>query len=225
MESPRSVRYTPGVLLRKVLFLFSQEWLSLLPDLFQVVHGLFVGQQTKGLYEILDYDATLELLDISGKAARFRKRQRIRFLQDRVIAFQDYAWGEGKIHRYRCSPGRVVDRYWEGDRLNVLVSLRSTKSKGDVEDFHIEYAIDDGFKSDKEWWQVEIRNRTQKLRIAVIFPKERRCRKAVLIRRSRHKVTPLGEDHLSDLPDGRQLLAWEAKRLRGLEVYTLQWTW
>lgn len=212
-------------LLRKLSLLFAQEWLYVLLDLLRYVHGYIARQQPKGQYEILDYDATLELLDIRGKAARFRKRLRIRFLQDRVIAFQDFAWGEGEIRRYRCSPGRVVDRYREGDRINVLVSLRSTKSKGDVENFHIEYAINNGFVAEEEWWQVEFRHVTRKLRVAIIFPKERRCRKAILIRRSRHKATPLDREHLSDLPDGRQVLIWEAKGIPSLEIYTLQWTW
>jgi hypothetical protein len=225
MRSTRTNRYVRAFWLRGLVSLFSQEWLWLLLDVLQLVLPFIFRQQPKGQYEILDYDASLEFLDTKGKAALFRKRLRIRFLQDRVIAFQDFAWGDGIIRKYRCSPGRVVDRYQEGDRQNILISLRGTKSRGDVEDFHIEYAINDGFMREKEWWQVEIRNHTQRLRITIIFPKGRRCRTAVLIRRSRHKVTPLGEEHMSELPDGRQLLAWEAKGIRGLEIYTLQWTW
>ena len=72
------------------------------------------------MYEILDYDTTLELLDSSGHTAVVHKRQKVRFLQDNTLVFQDYAWGEGKIfeHGYKCAPGVVVDRYQAGDRWN-----------------------------------------------------------------------------------------------------------
>jgi hypothetical protein len=47
--------------------------------------------------EILEYDSTLELLDVKSETAIFRKLQRVKFLQDNIIAFQDYAWGDGDI--------------------------------------------------------------------------------------------------------------------------------
>ena len=46
---------------------------------------------------------------------------------------------------YRCAPGKAVDRYREGHRWRVLISLRQTKNKGDVEEFFIEREIRDGF--------------------------------------------------------------------------------
>ena len=39
---------------------------------------------------------------------------------------------------YKCLPGVEVDRYQEGDRWNILISLRETKSSGDIEDFYID---------------------------------------------------------------------------------------
>jgi hypothetical protein len=53
-----------------------------------------------------------------------------------VIAFEDYAWGDGDVlAEYKCSPGFEADRYLEGDRWNILISLRETKHRGDVQDF------------------------------------------------------------------------------------------
>ena len=38
---------------------------------------------------------------------------------------------------YSCRPGEVTDVYQEGDRYNILISLRETKAAGDIEDFYI----------------------------------------------------------------------------------------
>jgi hypothetical protein len=178
------------------------------------------------MYEILEFDSTLELLDPLGKHAVFRKHQRVKFLQDN-IAFQDYAWGEGAdiFATYRCEPGVVVDRYQEGDRWNILISLRATKQRGDIEDFHIERKVIKGFLKKEEWYQVEIRNPTQRLQMSVIFPQTRRCQRAQLIKRSRHRTMELGPEHLHDLADGRQMLRWEVTDIRHLEVYTIKWWW
>jgi hypothetical protein len=178
------------------------------------------------MYEILDYDSTLELVDPRGETAIFKRRERVRFLHNNIIAFEDYAWGDGKIFaEYRCSPGKVVDRYQEGDRWNVLISLRETKSAGDVVGFHIERTVKHGFTKVEEWRQVEIRHWTRRLKISIIFPKERRCQRAVLVNRSRNQTTVLGQEHFNDLPDGRQELTWETRKIRRLEIYTIRWKW
>ena len=168
----------------------------------------------------------LELVDAQGETAIFRRRQRVKFLQDNVIAFQDHAWGEGDLFAdYRISPGIEVDRYQEGDRWNVLISLRETKSSGDVEDFYIERTVRHGFTQAEEWRQTEIRYRTRRLRLSIIFPQGRHCRRAVLLQRHRNRATVLDRHHLSDLPDGRQVLTWETTNPRRFEIFTIKWTW
>ena len=103
-------------------------------------------QSRDGIYEILEYESTLELLDSKGQTAIFSKRLRVKFLQDHVIAFQDHAWGDGdNLGHYTCSPGVIVDRYRDGDRWNILISLRETKNTGDVQEFYIRRAIKRGF--------------------------------------------------------------------------------
>ena len=150
----------------------------------------------------------------------------MRFLQDNIIAFQDYAWGDGEIFAdYRCSPGVAVDRYQDGDRWNILISLRETKSRGDIIDFRLERTIQGGFTQHEEWYQAEIRHSTRRLRLAVIFPKERLCQRAILHERKHNRTQILGPEHLVQLPDGRQLLAWETTQVHHLEVYTLRWYW
>jgi hypothetical protein len=176
------------------------------------------------MYEILEYDSTLELVDPKGETAIFKRRERVKFLQDNVIAFQDRAWGDGEIFAdYKCSPGTEVDRYQEGDRWNVLISLRETKSAGDIEDFYIERTVRAGFTEDEEWRQTEIRHRTRRLKLSIIFPGKRRCRRAVLMERNLNRTTVLDPRYFTDLPDDRQVLTWEIKKPRRFEIYTIKW--
>ncbi|RIK28327.1 MAG: hypothetical protein DCC55_38835 [Chloroflexi bacterium] len=126
---------------------------------------------------------------------------------------------------YRCSPGVAVDRYQEGDRWNILISLRETKRKGDITEFLIERTVQDGFTQAEEWQQAEIRHPTRHLRLAVIFPLERPCRRATVQARSRHHTQVLGAEHFQTLLDGRQQVVWETRQAHYLEIYTLRWHW
>jgi hypothetical protein len=217
---------TPQSYLATLLDYLSPTRLAQLLGLYTTLSRWLRRQRQSGMYEILDYDSVLDLVDANGETAIFKRRQRVRFLQDHIIAFQDYAWGEGEIFAgYSCSPGRVVDRYREGDQWNVLISLRETKSAGDVIDFYTERTIKNGFTTADEWWQVEIRHQTRQFRLAIIFPAERRCRRALLIQRSKQQTTVLGPGHFTDRPDGRQVLTWETSKLKRFESYTIRWTW
>ncbi|HEX9596624.1 MAG TPA: hypothetical protein VF982_07065, partial [Anaerolineales bacterium] len=138
----------------------------------------------------------------------------------------DYAWGDGEIFAdYRCSPGVVVDRYRDGDRWNILISLRETKSRGEITDFRLERTVRDGFVQEEEWHQAEIRHPTRRLRLAVLFPPTRPCQRATLHERKGNRTYHLGPRHFQQLPDGRQLVEWETKHVRDLEMYTLRWVW
>ena len=212
-------------LLRRILGIRSLEWLSVGLDVVQYLRRLLCAQPT-GPYEILEYKATVELLDTTGRKALFRKRQRVKFLQNNTIAWEDFTWGDGDVLTgYKCTPGVVVDRYREGDRWNVLVSLRETRSIGDVEQFHIEQRLRDTFRKHEEWLQTEIRRHTRHLVMNVIFPRKRHCQRAVLVQRSANRTIELGPDHFDPLPDGRQLVSWETDHARAYEVYTLKWQW
>lgn len=111
-----------------ILPFLSVSNLKSLFDLYQLIRQRLPGNTD--MYEILEYESTLELCDTKGSTAIFQKRQRVKFLQNNIIAFEDYVWGDGEIMAdYKCSPGVVADRYQEGDRWNILISLRETKSK------------------------------------------------------------------------------------------------
>ena len=224
MSTPDDERQAPSFL-RRMLKNLSLDWLSLAFDLGEYLRH-FICANPSGPYEILDYEATVELLDASGKRALFKKEQRVKFLQNNIIAFEDYAWGDGDIMvDYRCEPGVVVDRYQEGDRWNIVISLRETKSVGDSEEFHIQRTVKNTYIKQEEWLQTEIRRHTRRLKMNVLFPKQRTCRRAALVQRSANRTTVLGPEHFHLLPDGRQLVSWETNHVRGYEVYTLKWRW
>jgi hypothetical protein len=212
-------------LLRRILKYLSVDSISVALDVGASLRR-YVCRPPAGPYEILDYDATLEILDTAGKKAVFRKRQRVKFSQNNIIAFEDFAWGDGNVLAgYKCTPGVVVDTYRQGDRFNILISLRDTKSAGDIEQFHIERTVKNSYTHREEWLQTEIRRRTRRLRMAVIFPKGRQAYEAVLVKRSTNQTSELGPDHFDTLPDGRRMVSWETVHIRGYEVYTLKWRW
>jgi hypothetical protein len=210
---------------RRLLSATSLAWVATLLDLIHGLRRLMAYPHEEGLYEFLIYDATLELRDAKGRTAIFRKHQRVKFLQNN-IAFEDVAWGDGKLFaRYRVAPGVVADRYQEGDRWTVLISLREAKQRGDVQDFHIERLVRNGFTHAAEWQQAEIRHRTRYLSLAVIFPKARPCCRATIRLRRRRKTIPLGSECFQRLPDGRQMVRWTTRNVTPLEVFTLGWQW
>lgn len=226
MQHQKESEFRPGLFMHRLLACFSLDWVASLFDLVRSVRSWIMEQRHEGIYEILEYDTTLELMDAKGHRAEFRKRQRVRFLQDNIIAFEDYAWGAGQIFEtYSVSPGKAVDRYQEGDRWNVLISLRETQHSGDIQDFRIDRTVRDGFTKAEEWKQVEIRHRTHRLKIGVIFPKDRPCQQAQLLQRSRKQVIVLGPECYHRLANGGQLVSWETKNVQPLEVFTLRWQW
>lgn len=215
----------PLSLLRRILKHVPVDWISVALDVGASLRR-YVCRPPAGPYEILDYDATLEILDTAGKKAVYRKRQRVKFRQNNIIAFEDFAWGDGNVLAgYKCTPGVVVDKYRQGDRFNILISLRDTKSAGDIEQFHIERRVKNSYTHREEWLQTEIRRRTRRLRMAVIFPKGRQGYEAALARRSTNQTIALGPEHFDTLPDGRRMVSWETTHIRGYEVYTLKWRW
>jgi hypothetical protein len=143
-----------------------------------------------------------------------------------VVAIHDHAWGDGEIFaRYQCQPGLPVDWYEDGSKHNVLISLRETKNRGDMIELWIERVIHDGLLEEHEWLETEVDHIMQHLRLSVVFPRGRPCRRATLSRRSTGKTAPLSHEHFALLPDGRQKLTWETDNPRLHDRYTIKWVW
>lgn len=180
----------------------------------------------EGMYDVLECDSCLELLDSKGVKAIIHKRQKVRFLQDNIMAYQDKAWGDGEIFAdYKCSPGVAVDRYRDGHRYRILISLRKMVNRGDTEEFHIERTIKDGFTKEVEDFQTEIDHTTQKLSISVIFPRKRSPKQVFFTERNTTRTRKLGPENQIRLPDGRQKVIWSTERPKLFEAYILRWEW
>ena len=190
------------------------------------LHRAFRKYIYYGSYEVLEHEVTLELHDTKGQHATYLKRQKVRFLQDNVIAYQDQAWGDGNIfEEYKCSPGVPVDKYREAYRYRILISLRETKNYGDVQEFNIERKIRGGFVGDTQDFQTQVDQRTYKLSISVIFPRKRTPKELWLLERNSTKTFPLTPEQIITLPDGRVQAIWSSNKPRLFEAYTLRWKW
>lgn len=188
--------------------------------------GLWQLFQRVGVYDVLEHKVKLELQDPTGEVASYDKWQKICFTQNNVVAIQDRIWGVGDIFAaYTCSIGKVVDRYKEGHLYHVLISLRKTMNKGDIEMVHIRRIIRGGFTLDHEDLQTEINHRTHKISVKVIFPAQRRPKDLCLIEQNTKRVIPLGQDHCYELHDGRFAVCWEKQWPRLFEAYIVSWDW
>lgn len=202
------------------------DLLTAVNKLWRLTQRAFTAKSPEGMYEVLDYEAKLELSDAQGKTAICHKWQRVRFLQDNVIAFQDQAWGDGEIFaKYKCAPGYEVDRYREGHRWRVLISLRETKGRGDIEEFRIQREIQNGFTKRHESFQVEISHKTERMTIGVVFPETRQPKRVTLVEQNKDRARALSSSHLIRLPDGRIHARWSTVHPRLFEAYIVQWEW
>ena len=179
-----------------------------------------------GLYEVLDFEHTLELMDGEGQEAVYHKRETVRLLQDYVAAYLDQVWGRGEIFAdYQCSPGVPVDRYRCGHKTCVLISLREAMRRGDILRISIDRTVRHGFDTDTGWSETVVRHRTHRFQLAVIFPTERPPQRVALLEVNQNRTTPLGEAHTHVMPDGRTRVFWETTKPKLFETYTLKWTW
>lgn len=183
------------------------------------------GLASEGMYEVLDYESTLELHDRGGKKATFKKRKKVRYLQDNIIAYQDYGWGDGKILlNYRTNRGKAVDQYRSGYKTYILLSLREVKNRGDIDEFDIEWDILQGFLTEDGYWATDVSNRTKRIKVNVIFPKSRPP-KNLTEESNRQRTQMLGRDAKKRLPDGRWKVTWETNKPRLYEIYVVRWIW
>ena len=184
------------------------------------------GLANEGVYEVLDYESTLELHDRGGKKATFKKRKKVRYLQDNIIAYQDHGWGDGKILiNYRTSRGKAVDRYRAGYKTYILLSLREVKNRGNIDEFNIAWDIRNGFLTEDGYWSTDITNQTRRIKINVIFPKSRPPSRLTIEENNRQRTHILNKDAQKRLPDGRWRVTWETNKPRLYEVYILRWIW
>jgi len=209
-----------------VLALTDIPWLQIVTDLWKLLRKVIRGNVNEGVYEVLEYTSTLEILDRQGKTASFLKHKQVRYLQDNIIAYQDYAWGDGKILlNYRTSRGIPVDQYRSGYKTYILLSLREVKNRGAVDEFDIQWNIRQGFLTKDGYWATDISNRTKHLMVNVIFPKNRPPTRVIIEESNRKRTRSLGTEAINSLPDGRWQVTWTMDNPRLYEIYVLRWNW
>ena len=200
--------------------------MDILAEIWRLARHLWQGLADEGMYEVLEYESVLELKDAAGEQATFRKRELVRYRQNNIIAYQDHAWGDGKILiDYRCSPGVVVDRYRPGQKTFLLISLREPKRRDDLDEFHIAWKLEGAFRRTHELWETEVRHKTRQLKISIIFPKSRLPRRAWVQEQVRRRRQQLGPEAIRALVDGRWQLTWRSDRPRLNARYQVQWEW
>lgn len=178
------------------------------------------------LYQVNSLDIGLEIRAADGSKAIYTKRSRIKFLQDNIIAYQDQAFGDGdQFADYEVSPGKAVDRYRDGAIWRVLISLRETKSRGQVEEINIKRTIKNAYYEDTCYLQTNIDHPTQSMTMSVIFPPDRLPRRVLCVQKNAKRTKELAPEHIVDLADKRQKVTWQVERPRLFERYLLQWEW
>lgn len=217
---------TSNRLVRVIFALLGSDVIDLVGVLWRFGRRILSLKAHEGMYEVLDYEAQLELLDVRGERSVLHKRESVRYLQDNILAYQDKAWGDGNIFAdYQCSPGKAVDRYREGDRFQILISLRKTKHRNDVDEFRIDRTIKNGFTKPIEDFQIDIDHSTRKLTLSVVFPRKRFPKQVSLIEQKIAHTTLLTTQNQLTLPDGRQQFSWTMDKPRLFEGYILHWEW
>ncbi|MCA0457136.1 MAG: hypothetical protein LCI00_24405 [Chloroflexi bacterium] len=179
-----------------------------------------------GTYRVEAHHVTLDLTDAGGRLVKYTKRQRVTFLQNNVFAIQDQAWGDGNIFaHYMCSPGAAVDRYKEGYRWKILISLRGTRNIGDTESMFVERTITDGFTTPVGNFQTQVDHLTQDLTIKVLFPAGRHPKQVTLIEQNAKRTHRPDKENITVLPQGRIQYQWQIRKPHLYESYIVRWEW
>jgi hypothetical protein len=200
--------------------------ISILYDLYSWGRMRVQKWRKPGMYEVLNYESTLEIMDPRGMVGKFQKSERVRFLQDNVIAIQDQVWGFGKnIFDYKCSPGEPVDFYESGHKTLVVISLREIRSKNDEIDLIMQWYLKGESIGKMGSWETYINQYTRRITLNIIFPSERPPIRIWVNERNKKRIIELGKKALSELPDKKWQLSWEKKNPVMYETYSLNWEW
>ena len=200
--------------------------IPILSDMYQWGKSYVQRLRKPGMYEVLNYESTLEILDDKGREGKFSKMEKVRFLQNNVIAIQDQVWGiKNSINDYECSPGLPVDFHQSGHKTYVIISLREIKSKDDIEEFNFQWKFEGKPIRKYGYWETFINRSTNNLEIKIIYPKHHPPIRVWIIARNKKKTIELDGSNLTQLPNKRWQIVWEKKNPRLYENYTIKWEW
>lgn len=201
-------------------------WLEVIAFAWKIGRKLWRGLADEGMYEVLDFHASLELLNTKGTRAHCQKHQKVRFVQNGIFAYQDQIWGDGdQLVNYQCSPGVERDRYRRDEKTFILISLRDTKHRGELEEFHIARDIHDGFVRKHEQWGVDISHQTKHCQLTLIFPANRQPKRIEQRTYLQGTKQVLHTNSINQLADGRWQVRWKVSKPRLNERYIFWWEW
>ena len=207
-----------------IAIILDLPWVAILTETWKHIRKRLQGMASEGIYEVLEYEMDLILHDAKGKNATYKKRQKVRYLQNSVIAYYDQAWGDGKILLdFKCSPGKPADQYRLGHKTIILVSLRKINARGDRDEFNIEWKMENNFLKNTDEWTTSIDHKTKHLKLNVIFPSTRPPQNLFVIEVNRQRYQKI--DNLKKMPNGDWKVTWEKKRPRLYEDYIIRWDW
>jgi hypothetical protein len=123
-------------------------------------------------YENVDFAATIEVLDQNWTAARYTRKQRIRFNEDGVTTFFDFAWGEGVLFaNYNPHSMRIIDAFPARKGYIVALALPRKFYKGEVFEVVVERKVVGAFFDELNYWESTPRTPTGKLAVDIIAPR------------------------------------------------------
>lgn len=174
-------------------------------------------------YEVLEYDAHVELLDTDGREARYTRTERVRFLKDTTTVY-DYGWGNGiAFAEHDTSRGRFAEKKLVGSRLRAAVELPELQHRGDEFILSFDRTVRNGFMSPSECWlEAELYHPTKRLSLRVVLPPSRRLREARLVTLEDPDGTALQP---VEMADGRQSIWYEVSNPRVGQRFTILWDW
>jgi hypothetical protein len=91
MALEESQQQLPNKLLKLLVPLLGSHWIEVIALAWGLGKRILSFQAHEGMYEVLDYEIRLELADTKGEKAILYKRERVRFLQNNILAYQDQA--------------------------------------------------------------------------------------------------------------------------------------
>lgn len=190
------------------------------------IYALSARRMYGGIYEVIRHENIWKVEDKEGKKVTHTKRLKVRFIQNNVLAIEDFIWGDGDfMNNYNCTPGKVVDIYRDGSRTNVLISMKAPKGRGDIETFEFTRTIIDGFLADSEWIEVSPFYRTEHMILKVIFPPERVCKLATFQTARMNIPKRISLDSMKKDSNNCQTLEMSFRNPRVKEVVKIRWDW
>ena len=92
-EQSSKINHLPGW----AAMLLDLPWIEIMGEVWKIGKKVMRGMANEGVYETIEYESTLEIHNRKGTKATLSKRKKMRYLQDNIIAYQDYGWGDGEI--------------------------------------------------------------------------------------------------------------------------------